>query len=295
MEIKKPIFVDPRLRRIYERQIYRPMMQPDLWNGQKMQRLFLLYGQKGSGMEDAILQLLKEHPPSSFSAIRVTKDAAEMKEVFGALKKETKFIPLLIIRKAHLLKYHREIFLITHDLKLLQNVGFIIAISEDVPDEEHPFWEQFQPGARIPNGLPNKDFYKQLIDWYVQDWEKSGSPAAVQKGSPGGSLFAPLDTSELAICCAYTTQSDVKRFIRRIIGHIIDLYPEERPLITMDTLRDLGFLYPFAGSTSVLSISPNDGHMIQMRYDPKGITEAPTANEAATAEGELKKMKFTVE
>ncbi len=165
-------------------------------------------------------------------------------------------------------------------------------ISEEVPNEEEsPFWEQFVPGARLPNALPNKDFYKMLLDWYLKEWKECGSPAAlVATNAPHLNQF-DLDTSELAICCAYSTQSDVKRFFRRIIDYIIDLYPEHRPTITMDLLREQGFLYPFAG-TSIMSITPKDGHMIQMRYDPQGITEAPSVEDAAS---EPKKMKFTMD
>jgi len=292
MESKKPIFVDARIRRTFERRIWRPLVQPDLWKGQKLNRVFLYYGQKGSGMEEAILQLLDEHPEVKYTAVKVTKDAAEVKEAFTRLKKETVFIPLLIIRKGHFLKYHREIFLITHHLKLLPSVGFTIVLSEEVPnDEESPFWEQFGPGARIPNGLPNKDFYQSLLDWYLKDWAQCGSPASLPApNAPHWKQF-DIDTAELAVCCAYSTQSDVKRFFRRIIDYIIDQYPENRPTISMDLLKEHGMLYPFAG-TSIMSISPKDGHMIQMRYDPQGITEAPSV---ASAESEPKKMKFSMD
>ena len=63
-------------------------MQPELWKGQHLQRVFLYYGQKGSGMEEAILQLLDEHREVKFKALKVTKDAAEMKEAFLQLKKD---------------------------------------------------------------------------------------------------------------------------------------------------------------------------------------------------------------
>ncbi len=286
---KKPIFVDPRLRRVFERQIWRPLVAPELWKGHRMQRVFLHYGQKGAGMEEAVLQLLDERPEVTFKALLVTKDAAEMKEAFATLKKDSKFTHLLIIRKGHLLKYHRELFLTTHDLKHLPNsVGFILVLSEEIPnDEESQFWEQFPPGQRIPTALPTKDFYKKLLEWYFSEWKKSESPAAL------GTELGQLDLDELAICCAYSTQSDVKRFVRWIIDYIIDQYPDSKQVPTMEFLKERGFLFPFAG-TSIMSISSKDGHMVQMRYDPQGITEAPSIA-AAASESEPKKLKFTMD
>ena len=292
----KPVFIDPRFRRIFERQIHRPLIASHLWGGQKLERLFLFYGQHGSGMEEAVQYLIDEYKIEGSKNIRVTKDAVEMKHTFTQLKENKEFIPLLIIRKGHLLKYHRELFLITHHLKKIESIGFILVIAEEVPnDEETQFWEQFK--VRIPNALPTRDFYKALITWYIRDWENSGSPILRNEKnggtSPHSSHFADLDLDELAISCAYTTQSTVKRFMRSLIGFIIDQYPESSPSFTMEFLKDHGFLYPFAGSSSVLSISPIDGHVVQMRFDPTGIVEAPSIE--ASGEMEKKKMKFTIE
>ena len=55
-------YVDSRVRRIFERQIARALMRPNLFHPElvPMRRLFLFYGQPGSGLDDAIYSLLKE-------------------------------------------------------------------------------------------------------------------------------------------------------------------------------------------------------------------------------------------
>lgn len=268
--MSKPIYIDPRLRRLFERRIHRTIQDPTIWGNQPINRLFLLYGQNGSGMEEALIQLTIDYSVP-FRHIKVTKDTKKMVEEFNTL--DCNYVPLLIIRKGHLLRYHQSLFLITHNLvhRFNTEVGFIIVISEDVPDsDEHPFWEQFK--VRIPMGLPKKDDYKKLLEYYFQSWSISKSPAV-------GNI--DLDFEELAICCDYATPKDVKHFVRRVIGYVIDQYPENRVTINMDLLKQQ-FMYNSLGVKELYCITNKDGHAIQSRYDPEGQTtlDAPTINEA---------------
>ena len=171
MELKKPIFVDSKLNYLFERQIARPIKTPSIYGNEKINRLFLLYGQKGSGMEEAVIQLCEDHKVD-FKDIKITKDAKEMSLLFESLKQRTDFVPLLIIRKGHLLQYHQSLFLITYNLKQLKFPGIILVISEDIPNNDTPFWEQFK--NRIPMKLPTKSHYKQLLEYY---FKRSTSPA----------------------------------------------------------------------------------------------------------------------
>lgn len=278
-ELKKPIYIDSRLRRLFERQIARPLQNPKLWGNEMINRLFLLYGQKGSGMEEAILQLILDNK-IDFKDVKVTKDAKEMAEIFNNLKTNQNFVPLLVIRKGHLLQYHRDIFLIAHHLKRLTFAGIIIVISEDVPDNENPFWEQFK--SRIPMKLPNKDHYRLLLEYYFKRWEQSGSPAVTK---------IDLDFNQLAVCCDYATPSDVKHFVRRIIDHVIEKYPEERFEITNESIRD--FMFASLGVKELLCITNKDGHALQAKYDPEGVTDAPTIEEID--QREPKRAKIYIE
>lgn len=278
-ELKKPIFIDSRLRRLYERQIARPLKTPEIWGNEGFERLFLLYGQKGTNMEEAILQLTLEND-IGFKDVTITKDAKEMTEIFEKLKNNNLFIPLLIIRKGHLLQYHRDIFLISYHLKRLPSLGMIVVISENIPDSENPFWEQFR--MRIPMKLPKKEYYKELLIYYFKRWEQSKSPAVTKIN---------LDFDNLAISCDYATPSDVKHFVRRIIRHIIEKYPEERPEIDDDFVKQ--FMYASLGVKELLCITDKDGHLIQSKYDPEGITDAPTIEEAD--EREPKRHRISIE
>lgn len=276
-ELKKPIFIDSHLRRVFERQIARTIKTPSIWGNEKINRLFLLYGQKGSGMTDAVLQLCVDNE-IAYKDIVVTKDAKEMFELFESLKKRTDFIPLLIIRKGHLLQYHQNIFLTTYNLKQLKYPGIILVISEDIPGaNESPFWEQFK--HKYPMKLPNKDHYKKLLEYY---FKRCTSPA-VKK--------IDLNYDDLAISCDYATPADVKRFARRVIEHVIERYPEEEVEINDEMIKD--FMYASLGVKELLCIINHDGNAIQNKYDPEGIRDVPTVEE--TEYREAKRHKIYIE
>ncbi len=277
----KPIFVDSKLRHTFERLVSRPAAHPEIWGDQPVNRLFLLSGQKGTGMDEALVQLTIDYNVP-FVSITVTKDGKEMTDNFKELSDPARpFIPLLIIRKGHLLRYHTGIFLTTFNLKKVPNIGFIFVISEVPPnDEESPFWEQFK--VRLTMGLPKKSDYKGLLEYYFNRWAMSKSPAV-------GPF--DLDYDELAICCDYATPSDVKNFVRRVISHVIDEYPESKVIINMDLLK--GFMFASLGVKELLCITNKDGHALQLKFDPRGATDAPSVGEANMRE--KKRIKAFIE
>ncbi len=278
--MNKPIFIDPKLRSTFERLISRPASHPEIWGDQPINRLFLLFGQKGTCMDEALVQLTMDYNVP-FVGLRITKDAKEMSDTFKELiDPQRPFIPLLIIRKGHLLKYHTSLFLTTFNLKKIPNIGFIFVISEEVPDES-VFWEQFK--IRIPMGLPKKNHYKELLSYYFNHWASSKSPAV-------GPI--DLDYEELAISCDYATPNDVKRFVRSVISYVIDQYPDNKVIIDMDLLKN-GFMFASLGVKELLCITNKDGHALQLKFDPTGATNAPSVDDANLRE--KKRVKAFIE
>ena len=262
-ELKKPIFIDSKLRRIFDRQIVRAIKSPSIWGNEKIDRLFLLYGQRGSGMEEAVLQLCEEHS-LDFKNITITKDGKEMFDLFQEVQKRDTFIPFFIIKKGHLLQYHRDIALISFNLKKLKNLGIILVISEDIPgSNESPFWDQFE--IKIPMKLPNKQHYAQLLEYYF----KRSTSVAVKNVN--------LKYNDLAISCDYATPRDVKLFARRVIRSVIERYPEEQVEINDEMIKQ--FMFASLGVKELLCITNTDGHAIQSKYDPEGLTDAPTVQD----------------
>lgn len=285
---KKPVYVDPRLQRLFERHIHRFITSPQLWGtGTHVDRIFLLYGQKGSGMVEAVSELINRFN-IVFTSITVTRDPVAMERAWVVPPTtDGGFLPLFVINDAHLLALHRgTMTLVTHQLKrLLGHFGFILAISEDVPDDEHPFWRQFK--VRIPMSLPKKDDYAKLIEWHFDRWvAHSGSEVA--KGNHS------IDYNELANCCDYTTPADVRRFVRRVINHCIDQYPENHIVLTTDYIKE-HFMFPLVRSRDLLCISDKDGLAIQNRYDPTGATDASTIAESVARKRVREETKVYLE
>lgn len=251
MELKKPVYIDSKLRRVFERYITR---DPSLWGNQRVNRLFLLYGQNGSGMEEAVIQLTIEYNVR-FYDVKVTTNVKQTMEDMGKVPPSL----LLIVRKAHLLKHYQLPPLTT----MFPN-RFIVAISEDPENDEFKF--------TIPMSLPKKDDYARLLEYYFTSWARSGSPAVTPIN---------LDYKELAICCDYATPKDVKHFVRAVIAHVIEEYPETRVTIDMELLQSR-FMHRSLGTKDLFCITNKDGHSIQMRYDREGqaTLEAPGIQEA---------------
>ena len=77
------VFIDKRTRRVFERQIVRAYTQPSLFHPEilPMKRLFLFYGQPGSGLDDAIFSLLNEYN-LQYTELNVTRNPIPLKEQF---------------------------------------------------------------------------------------------------------------------------------------------------------------------------------------------------------------------
>lgn len=265
-ELKKPVYIDPKLRRVFTRYITR---DPALWGNQPLNRLFLLYGQNGSGMEEAVIQLTIEYNVR-FYDVKVTANVKQTMEDMGKVPRDGL---LLIVRKAHLLRHYGNH--VPPLVKAFPN-RFILAISEDPENDDGQF------KFKIPMSLPKKDDYARLLEYYFTSWQRCGSPAAATPIN--------LDYKELAICCDYATPKDVKHFVRGVIAHVIEEYPETRVTIDMELLQSR-FMYRSLGTKDLFCITNKDGHSIQMRYDPEGQTtlDAPSIQE--TLDRALKRAK----
>jgi len=278
----RPIFIDSRIRRVFERQIVRAYESPTLFHPEllPMKRLFLFYGQPGSGLEDAIHALLTEYKVM-YDEINVGRNPTPVKEALQVVKNPP--VPVLWIRNGHLLQYHRELFLQTLDLAetTITSHLFIIVTGEEIPDEAHPFYQQFD--ARVPMGLPKKDHFRALMEYYFTAWQAHWKHSKMLLGAD--------DLDWLSICCDYCTPGDVEKFVHKVFSHVADQFPEQRIDITRELLEDKNnlFMYESLGVAGILCITNRDGQKEQLKFDPEGAVDAKGLEEAC--ERETKRAK----
>jgi hypothetical protein len=261
-------FVDPKIRRVFERQIVRYLKEPQLWNPKliKPERLYLIYGQ--SGMKDCVDQLMREHQ-MEFWVLDVSKNIKEVEAQLIKMK-ELKEIPVLLILNAELLAIHHSLFLDTHNLKQFQNVKFFIAITTEIPNQQYAFWDQFK--VRIPMGIPNdRTYYVSALKYYFGEWARHWPFSKV--------LLNEEDYDKLADACDFCTLKDVKKFTRRCFKYVMDVYPEENVDITLKMLENPNNFLMFAsmGVSDVMCIVPHDAYDAQRKYDSTLSREASEA------------------
>lgn len=267
---KKPVFVDQRFKQIFEQEIVKPLENPGLWDQEliPIKRLFLLYGQKGNSMESGLYSLIEKHGIQSRD-FKITDNKADVIQMFLDESKEQQ-TQLLVIRKGHLLQWYRALFTITDHLKELGTSLFIIVISEDIPKDDEPFWVQFK--HRIPYGVPPTSFHHKLLSWYFKKWEQHWPYSKVD-----------VDLDWLSKTCDYCTQSDVKKFTRKIFRLLNTNYQLGTNLdITRELLEDPNneLMYPSLGIPGLLCITQIDSMSIQSKYDPEGNNYAPSIQES---------------
>lgn len=266
-------FVDSRVRTVFERQIARALMRPNLFHPEllPMKRLFLFYGQPGSGLEDAIHSLLQEYD-LKFETLTVTRDPAPIREAFQlAGDDKAPKVPVLWIRKGHVLQYHRELFLQT--LELNQSVKrnlFVIVTGEEIPDNEHPFYEQFD--VVTPTGLPNQEYCQKLLTHYFTEWKSFWKHSEMR--------LSPEDIQELALYCDFCTPRDIERFAQKVFRRVQEAYPEDKIDITLEYLQDKNNRFLTESSSGILHITDRDSHAIQLKFDPEGATTAKSVEES---------------
>jgi hypothetical protein len=281
-------FIDSRVRRIFERQIARALMRPNLFHPEllPMHRLFCFYGQPGSGLDDAVHSLLKEYD-IQFDEFTATRDPAPIRRAFElAAREDVPKVPVLWIRKGHVLQYHRELFL--QSLELAETVKrnlFVIVTGEEIPDREHPFYEQFE--VVQATGLPNQQYHRKLMQFYFDEWKAYWTQSEMK--------LTDDDLDWLAVSCDFCTPLDVELFVQKVFRHVQEAYPEQKVDITRELLEDKNnrFMYESLGVAGIYCITDRDAQALQLKYDPEGATTAPSVQEAS--ERETKRQKKSSE
>lgn len=278
-------FVDPKIRRIFERQIVRYLNEPQLWNTNLVapERLYLIYGQKGSGMKECLDQLLKENQ-MEFWVLDISKDVKEVQAQLDKMK-TIKEIPILIIFNAELLAVHHSLFLETHNLKQFRNVKFFIALSTESPNQQYAFWDQFK--VRLVMGIPTDPiYYRNALKYYFGEWEKHWKYSKV--------LLTEEDYDKLTDACDFCTLKAVKKFTSRCFKYIIDMYPDQNVDITLDLLEKPTnyIMFDSMGVSGVMSIVPYDAYDAQRKYDPSLSREV---NEATFKRRKIEESMMEIE
>lgn len=245
----EPVFIDPVLEATFSREILRPIQQPSLYHVDLLppERLHLLYGQKGSGMKQALGTLLQRNG-IDFKELILNDDRPFVEEQFKELKKGPQDM-LLVIQGTP--KYYDRDFL---HLKQLSFV-FIICICNDIPDDGDPFFQQFK--SRILMGVPGADFYLESLKYHFNKWAewKQGKITLTEDD------YQHLST----ICCAYCTPKDIKSFCRRVFRTLLD--QNNKMEITRELLDSLMY-QPFHGSVDAPCIVNLDRSVLQEKYKP---------------------------
>lgn len=260
-----PPYIPEEIRNFVEKRIVKAILQPNKFNPilAPTSKLLLIYGRPGSGMNRAVFELTQEHH-ITFEELLITRDTDTLKKNVQILSAIEKLPRLLIVRDAHFIPYHRD-GSVQDVLCNLENINipFIIVISEDPPsDEKHPFWNQFEHRICMP--LPPKDYNRQLLEFYINQWNN----VFWHKKNT-----IDVDFQWLANCTSYCTPRDIRNWCHMIFDYIRDHEEEEDKKITQDYLSDFDNLLLFKpfGTDSVPCITKEDGSLIQKLYDPSCV------------------------
>ncbi len=266
-------FIDSRIRTVFERQIARALMRPNLFDPELLpiKRLFLFYGQPGSGLEDAMQSLLDEYD-LKHDVISVSRNPQPIRTGLDlAQDNAAPKVPILWIRQGHVLQYHRELYLQTLELDAtVKRNLFVIVTGEEIPDMEHPFYEQFD--AIVPTGLPNQEYCQKMLKYYFSKWK------AFWKHSQTSLTDEQIE--ELAMYCDFCTPRDIERFVQKIFQSVQQAYPEDKVDITSEYVLDRNNRFVFDSGHGILRITDRDAQAIQLKFDPEGATTAKSAEES---------------
>lgn len=264
--MKLPVFVDSRVRKTFELEIVRAFNEPNLWHPilYPMKRLFLFYGQSGLHIGDAIVEMSKEHQLSlcdlTVSHTNIEKMKWEIVE-----RQEEKPFHILLIRRGELLKCLRE----AYSLINIEWALFIIVVSDQRPDDDHPFFQQFE--RQIASNVPSKDFHRTLLDFYLNGWKQHWTHSTVE--------LSDEDVDQIANCCDFCTPKDVEEFCQRVFAYVVEKYPAERVTIDKDLLEQ--FMFESQGVAGIKCIVNRNTRVDQMKMDPLATDDVPTMQDNA--------------
>lgn len=280
----KPVWLDPHLELLYERVFVRHKENPNLWNPEilPVPRLFLLFGQKGSGMLDAVNTLNLKHKLTA-AIVKLSPVESLSAESMVNVRECSNKVDLLVIEKGHFLLNHSKIYPISLNLKTLtQDFPFILVLSEFWPTRgEHPFWNQFSRDRILLMSTPTKEFHRSLIEYYLLQWQNHWKYSKV--------VLSSEDYENLAIACSYCTPRNVKMFMRSIFTQIQRVYPSETLDITPELLEK-NYHNPtrIPGVWSICEECPDKR---QRAYEMGGGFEASSASNAIPAAPKKRKIE----
>ena len=273
----RPVYVEPRLESLFCNVIARFLEEPTLWHPRlaPIPRLFLLFGQKGSGMDEAIVTTAEKYK-IRLENVRVLPNGKFSNE--GVLGGKGH---LLIIRKAHHLLNQQPIDF----KKTITGYQFIIVVSEifPQPEENHLFWDQFKMENIIIMGLPTKEFYRTLLEYYFTMWQAHWNHSKV--------ALSTADYENLSIACAYCIPRDIKLFVQRVFQTIIRAHGQEEIDVTLEYLEK-NHMYNPSGIEGVYTITKRDVQKIQRMYELGGGVTGP-ADAPRDGGNERKRARIT--
>jgi hypothetical protein len=225
----KPVWIDPSLELLYERVFARFKQSPHLWHPDilPVPRIFLLFGQKGSGMMEAVNALNLKY---KISAALVKLNPVEEVSAESLMNLQNHKVDLLVIDKAHYFLNHPKLAPLSMNLKsFTSSFPFILVVSEVWPTPNNHFWSQFSRDRIILMSTPSKDHHKALLEYYMLLWQNHWRYSKV--------VLSTEDYENLAIASSYCTPKDVKAFMRTIFTQVQRVYPSECIDVTPELLE----------------------------------------------------------
>ena len=251
---------------------------PLLWNEVifPQPKLHLLFGQNGSGMEEAVEVLVRRHNLNT----REVRCSALIEETKFEFEREITNpgvgVDLLIICNGHFLPQMNHLAYLTLDLqgKLSGLARFVLIISEEAPPlRDHLFWDQFDGPNRILMSTPNFDTLLQMHKFYFEGWKSHWLHGKVELDDDA--------YENLVDASGFCTIKDVHDFCQRVFRHCVEHYPEEQITITWDWLEK-HFVHAQPGMAGTLCITNRDPQHAQSHLETiSGKGTGPATEERA--------------
>lgn len=255
-----PIWTPPNLETYFAKIFAGNPLQ---WNNAIFPKpqLHLLFGQRGSAMEEAVEQLVCRHKLST-REVRCTPFIDETKSEFEReITNPGPGVDLLVICNGHLLPQMNHLAYLTLDLqqKLSNLARFILVISEEAPPmQRHLFWDQFDGPNRVLMSTPNFDTLLQMHKFYFEGWKTHWLHGKVELDDEA--------YENLVDASGFCTIKDVHDFCQRVFRYCVEHFPEEQVTITWDWLEK-HHIHSEPGMAGTLCITNRDPQHAQSRLE----------------------------
>ena len=224
-------WICPDVKQIFDRIIDRFAREPELWNERfaPVPRLFLVYGQKGSELNLNVDEIAEQYD-YTLRCLWCSENIKEMEKDWANMKKSKKH-HLLVIKDAHLLPFHNSLFHESFDLQqTFYQFQMIVAVSESVPQADHPFWKQFAKEQTVLYSLPTREFRLQYIEAFLNEWNEWWKHSQLN--------MSQEDLQVVAEAANFATIQDINDFLYRVTRYVTFKYPEEVVDITLQLMQD---------------------------------------------------------